>query len=413
MNHDSTTNKQYHGEITALPDLPLLEAEWRSLESKTLCSYFLSWSWIGTWLNLVQDKTNLQLYRCYCDGDLVALTIIASNAVKRRTFFRSRVLTLNEVSDKPWNMFIEYNGILAKQGHEYCAIAQLLTDIQSSAHHWDEMQLTNVPKECYVHLSEHHRHLQAQDEQAHTVWIAPLDSSVSVDSIIAHMSKNWRWKIRRTFKEYESEGPLSIDAAENLDDALNYFQHMGVLHTQRWQQIGLSGSFAQHNWVEFHQRLIRAAFERGEIQMLRIKCGARIIGYIYNFLWRDSVQMLQSGFVIEQKNILRPGYVSHILAMQLNAQRGAKQYDLMTGDSEYKRVLAEPHPPLISVRLQRPRLKFFVENTLVALYRSLRLRNVRKSDQHAKRLIAQSSPSLAIAVNLEPIFNLLSYGNVL
>lgn len=82
--------------------------------------------------------------------------------------------------------------------------------------------------------------------------------------------------------------------------------------------------------------------------------------------------MLQSGFASESSNILRPGYVSHMLAMQFNAHRGAKRYDFLIGDSEYKEVLADRGTTLVTGRVQRNRIKFIVEDRLVRMYRRLR-----------------------------------------
>jgi hypothetical protein len=82
--------------------------------------------------------------------------------------------------------------------------------------------------------------------------------------------------------------------------------------------------------------------------------------------------MLQTGFAQEASNVLRPGYVSHLLSMQLNARIGNTIYDFMWGDAEYKSVLAEPGPQLHHIRMQRQQLKLMIENGLVWLYRKLR-----------------------------------------
>lgn len=413
MNRAASSNLRYRGELSAIPPLYQLETDWLALQAATIGSFFLSWSWIGTWLKLVIDTADLQLFRCYCDDELIAMTIVSHNNIKRRVFFQSRILTLNELTDNDWNMFIEYNGVLAKPGHESFALERLLDSLNDTGNCWDEIQITNIPQESYSRL-RNSRELQTRDESSQPLWIAPLNTDTTADSIISQMSKNRRWQIRRTFKEYEKQGPLTVNVARDVDEALDYFEQMGVLHTQRWQRTGSNGAFSRPRWVEFHQNLIRQAFDRGEIQLLRITCGARAIGYLYNLLWRDTVHMLQSGFVTEQSNTLRPGYVSHILAMQLNAQQGAQQYDFMIGDSEYKRTLAAEYPPLVSVRLQKPRLKFFIENALVALHRKLRGQNlVSLFPSRPKALVEKITNGLVIALNYDPILDLLNLGNLI
>jgi hypothetical protein len=405
------SNLGYRGELSPLSNLHLLEAQWLELQATSISSFFLSWSWIGTWLKMVGPKANLQLYRCYCDDELVAMAIVGHSEIKRRFFFQSRILTLNELSDNAWNMFIEYNGLLAKQGHEAFALKCLFDDLHDTENFWDEIQVTNIPQENYSQLCRHNIELQSRDESSQSLWITSLNSDTTSDSIINQMSKNRRWQIRRTFKEYEKEGELTISTARSMNEALEYFEQMGILHTQRWQRVGANGAFSRPCWVDFHKNLIRQAFDRGEIQLLRIACGPRTIGYIYNLLWQSTVHMLQSGFVKEQSNLLRPGYVSHILAMQFNAKRGAKQYDFMIGDSEYKRALATQHPPLISARLQKPRFKFLIENSLVALHRKLRAWNLISPGLLGTPRTVVKNTTQGLLIALDPIFNLVSFIN--
>lgn len=397
----------YRGEISPLKNIGELETDWRALETIADCSFFLSWSWIGSWLELAQHEHELYQYRCYYGDELVSLAIIAAGNVRRRFFFPSKVLTLNEVSDSSLNMFIEHNGVLTKRDHETVVIEKLLNDLLKSRLAYDEIQLSNISKAHYQSLHISPLDLRAEDAVEHAVWALPLDKTTDIESLIGRMSKNRRWQMRRTLKEYDKQGPLHIDAAIDTREALDYFHQMGVLHTQRWERAGKDGSFMQENWVKFHTSLIKMAFDRGEIQILRIRCGERVIGYLYNFLWRDTVHMLQSGFAAEQSNVMRPGYVSHMLAMQFNAQHGARQYDFMTGDADYKRVLAMATPPLISVRLQRPRMKFFIENTLVALYRRVRGRLVLNAGQQSKETIETGMHGLVVAVSLDSLATMI------
>jgi CelD/BcsL family acetyltransferase involved in cellulose biosynthesis len=88
--------------------------------------------------------------------------------------------------------------------------------------------------------------------------------------------------------------------------------------------------------------------------------------------------MLQTGFTIEEDNNKRPGYMSHCLAMVLNAKQGLHHYDFMCGDADYKRALGNAEAPLVWLRLQKPRCKFAVEKLVVRAFRALQ--------QFAKRI---------------------------
>lgn len=360
------------GQLHTLQTFSDLEKKWRLLESESDCSFFQSWSWIGTWLDQVRGRCQLRVYEAVCNGNLVALAIIGIDRVTRRLFIGSETITLNEAPDLTLNMFIEYNGILARKGYEQQAWQQFLQDLCSLLPSWDEIRLTNIPEPLIDEQLTRKLDLHLVADAHNSAWIASLADITDVDSIISKLGKGRRWQLRRTIREYQKEGSLTIDAARNAEEAVDYFQQMGVLHSERWQRAGKGGAFARSNWVEFHRNLIKNAFDLQRIQLLRIRCGERNIGFIYNFIWRGSVLVLQTGFACEDRNILRPGYVSHLLAIQLNASLGARHYDFMIGDSEYKSVLGKASSPQVSVRLQKKRLIFGVERLMKSVFQYLR-----------------------------------------
>jgi hypothetical protein len=327
---------------------------------------------MGTWIRQNQIHCHLQLFECHADDRLVALAIIDTGNILRHRVIRSATISLNEAADTQCNMFIEYNGILVTKGFEQNAWSEFLRYLCDRRRDWDEVRLTNVPAHIVDEKLARKLGLNLAIDSTNCAWITPLTGCTEIESVIKKLGKNKRWQLRRSLREYQKEGELTIEAAADSRQAVDYFREMGILHSERWQRAGKSGSFARGNWVEFHTNLIEHAFDRNHIQLLRIRCGGRNVGFIYNFLWRGSVLVLQTGFASENRNALRPGYVSHLLAMQFNASLGFKQYDFMIGDSEYKRTLAEANSPQITARLQRSRAKFGVERFLQALAETMR-----------------------------------------
>src|SRR5690606_22891750 len=63
--------------------------EWRTLEQAADCSFFISWSWIGPWLDMaLRADTELYLYRCLEADQTVALAILSRTKVTRKKIFR-------------------------------------------------------------------------------------------------------------------------------------------------------------------------------------------------------------------------------------------------------------------------------------------------------------------------------------
>jgi hypothetical protein len=62
-----------------------------------------------------------------------------------------------------------------------------------------------------------------------------------------------------------------------------------------------------------------------------------------------------------------PGFVVHALAIAHYKKIGMEIYDLMHGDSLYKRILCNRRKTLYWLVMQRPRLKFGFENFVLKL----------------------------------------------
>ncbi|MGD9507055.1 MAG: GNAT family N-acetyltransferase [Geminicoccaceae bacterium] len=180
-----------------------------------------------------------------------------------------------------------------------------------------------------------------------------------------HVSANTRRQVRRAMALYEERyGPLRLDAAGDVGEALAFFHAAGALHQARWQPRGKPGAFAYPFYVRFHERLIKDGLPEGVVELVRVCAGEVPIGYLYNFLYHGRVYYYFSGFRYEADNRLKPGLVSHTLCIERHLARGMDVYDFMAGDNRYKTSLGQPGPRMISVLIERPtprvRLEYFL-----------------------------------------------------
>ena len=95
--------------------------------------------------------------------------------------------------------------------------------------------------------------------------------------------------------------------------------------------------------------------------MLRVDTNGHPIGYLYNF--RDGLRTYayQSGFADKDRR-LRPGAVSHALAIEHNFRLGAGVYDFLTGSNRLKSSFATDYRRLHWTTIQLPRVRFRLEN---------------------------------------------------
>ena len=344
-----------------------IEQQWLDLQDRADCSWFQSWGWVGTWLEQIAAEFHPLVVKVWSDNRIVGMGIFLPRHVRRRLLVRSNALFLNEYPFDGRNMVIEYNGLLADGEHMQAVYRETIAYLLRENHHIDELFFSAIADR------EPLAGIRYKILEESFTWSVRLEGhEKGIDAYLATLSKNRRGQVRRSLRLYEKQGPLQLEEAVDLHQAFEFLDGLKVLHTVRWQSKGKGGSFANPRWEAFHRALIQARFPRGEIQLLKVSLPDGVIGYLYNFIWRKRVYVLQTGFSASTDKRLMPGYVVHVMAIAHNRDKGMSVYDLMHGDSLYKQILCSRQEKLQWIVVQRNRLKFCLEDLAVKLVRALR-----------------------------------------
>ena len=354
-----------------------IKNEWEELERKTECSYFQSWGWIGTWLEQIAVDLNPVLIKVWKEKDLIGLGVFIRGRLHRHKIINSNALFLNEFPYDGRNMVIEYNGILINERIKQPIYQKTISLFFKEDPELDEIYLGAIADQELTWSLDEMRNPGAgwNIKENFTSISRSIDLTAfesGIDGFLSSLSKNRRNQIKKSIRLYEQQGPLQLSVAEDLKEAEEYFNGLKELHTIRWNRDGKTGSFSNCNWEKFHRALIVNRFCRGEIQLLKVCCGQVVIGYLYNFIWRNHVYVLQTGFKLSEDKRLMPGYVVHLLAIVFNQSRSMIVYDLMHGDAVYKKILCNQETILRWYVAQRKCLKFRLENSAVASIRYLK-----------------------------------------
>jgi CelD/BcsL family acetyltransferase involved in cellulose biosynthesis len=339
-------------------DLNLLAGEWQVLESQARASFFLSWTWISTWLESVCEAP--LLVRVRAGQDIVALGFLARTTVSRYLFVRSRQIHLHQTGDGDLDRIAtEFNGFLVRQGCEEDAIPQILGQLRTLV--WDECILPGVPAR-YRRFADAAGYPCVADRSSYN-FIVDLDRLRRQKADVGDaMSRNSRAQLRRALRLARAEGALSIDPAADMEQALSYFAALKQL--DRWARRGQSGAFATPAREQFHRRLIARGWGRGEVELLHVRAGLRTIGFLYQFSYCGRILAYQAGYIPENDNRRRFGIVMHYLAIERAKARGAQTYDFLAGHARYKKSLGSEDEQLVWIRLQRPKTAFVIERFL-------------------------------------------------
>lgn len=320
--------------LTDRVDFTALGERWRDLELRAAGSFFLSWTWIGC---LVEERfPRPLLVEAIEDGRTVALALF-----NRGRRWGLPMLWLHESGsaelDSP---YIEQNGVLAEAGRE----AELT-----------RLCLQPVLRRFAVVLSGVDALTATVAEAlAGIVPVRKVQASPYADlarlraegrDFLATRRANTRQQIGRSLRWYASEsgaGAPRVEPPESVEQAWSMLDSLSALHQATWTERGKAGSFSRPFFRRFHRALIARGLERGEVALLKISYGEIIVGYLYNFQFRNKMSSYQSGFRYQRDvSVARPGLVAHVAAIRLAVGQSTESYEFLAGDDRYKRSLSD------------------------------------------------------------------------
>lgn len=340
------------------PDPDRLAALWSDLERRAESSFFLSWLWVGCWLRALSERLDSRLLTVRRDGTVVGLGVLTFDHRGSLLPLRGRSAHLHETGIPALDVAtIEDNGLLVDRrftGEVEAAALRWLTDEGQKI---DRIVLGGIRPA----LAGVVREVASQRRLLCDVRNESPRPYVDLEAIrrqrrgyLECLSANTRQSIRRSMRLYNNCGPIELTVARNIEEAEVFLGRLEELHQAYWTARGRPGAFAYPMFGRLHVELVRTAFAAGAIQLCRIMAGDANVGYLYNFVWKGWVYAYQSGFHYERDNRLKPGLVSHCLAVEHALSSGHSVYDFMAGARQHKASLSTNQDRLYWIIMQRP-----------------------------------------------------------
>ena len=334
---------------------------WRDLEARSQPSYFLSSGWVQNWLAALPGEEIPDLAVVRDGGAPQAAFFLGKRNVRRHGVLASRALYVNATgSECHDDVCIEHNGVVGRCSFQ--ALVELLPDS------WDELFLPAVDRTTFDDIGAL-RGFRVRVDHESVAPFVDLDAVRAVEGgYISLLGSSTRNQLRRTRRIV---GNLDIEIASDPAHGLDIYGELLRLHARAWEARGRRGAFADPWFERFHRQLILDRLASGEIQLMRVRAGALTIGCLYNFVYRGRVLFYQSGLAGFDDAHIKPGYLCHAAAVEYNALAGHHVYDLLGGTTRYKRSLATGETRLVWLRIQRPHLRFAIEEQLGNLKRAV------------------------------------------
>jgi CelD/BcsL family acetyltransferase involved in cellulose biosynthesis len=327
------------------------EDTWKNLERVSRPAYFLTWAWISNWLACLPRAHVPWLAIVVAAGAPLAAFFLAKRTMIRSRVMPSRSLFFNTTGVRRLDtIWLEYNGLVGQE----LKLGELLPLVPRG---WDELYLPALREDAFTDIST------TDDSFAIDERIVPAPyvdlAAVREKGYLPLLSGQTRGQVRRAQRE---AGAIEVEVARDPQHALDIYSELTSLHTAQWRAKGKPGAFADPWFDRFHRRLIGDRFGHGEIQLLRARNAAGPIGCLYNFVHDGRVLQYQSGLQRFDNERLKPGFICHTAAIEHAAAAGHDVYDFLAGGQRYKQQLSTAETQMTWARVQRKRLRFWVED---------------------------------------------------
>lgn len=324
------------------------------------------------WLDVFAASVPFQLLRFDEQGSTVAVCLLTCMLESRRPFRLLRIYLNSGGEPIPERTLMEFNNILCLPGKEEAVAEALGNHLHTMV--WDEFAIGGIcPGAVLTSLQTKGLPGIPANVNLRSTFFVDLDAlRTAGQSYLESLSANTRSQIRRSLKQYADGGTIKTDIAADLATAEMFFEEMCRMHQDAWTSRGEPGAFAPGRRLEFHRKLIRTAYAKGSVHLLRVTAGDQTIGVLYNFVRNGKVSFFQSGFNYACNRRLKPGLVTHACAIQHYLDHGFRQYDFLVGDARYKESLAKNSASLAWVVFSRPTFKTLLIESLRVMKRRMK-----------------------------------------
>lgn len=349
---------------------------WAYLLNRCPHSYYLAWPWTELWLKSLPADCKLFMVVGYSNESPVVAFFLGSRTVTRHRFLKFDQLALNQTLIPYFDsVYIEYNSMLIDPGIEI-SLESILEGIPLQ---WDEFLMTRCSSMYQPNLIPNENlntKYDVKTEQFRSYYVDLEKIRRNNYDYLALLSQKRRGKIRRTIKEYEKIGEIRVRIAETVEEALEIFDELIMLHQKRWTERGSRGVFSSEYIIDFNKDLVSKRFGHGEIQLIRISAGDHTLGCLYTIIYNQKVLGGQCGFNYIQGNLYSPGIVCHYYSIMHNTNIGLNCYDFMDGEAQYKESLSTNYNEIETTVIRKKNIKFRIENNLTKLLEMFSKKNI-------------------------------------
>jgi CelD/BcsL family acetyltransferase involved in cellulose biosynthesis len=319
--------------IESAAEFGKLREEWNGLLADSASNgFFLTWEWLHTCWRHLADVRRLFIVTLRRGDRLEAIAPFALRSPRWSRLLPFRALEFLG----PGIVGSAYLDLIVRLGREEEAIGALAEYLSRERVVLDLAQLrggASQARRLAARLSD-----RGWNELKEKIEICPFVdlSGRSWPSYLAALGSEHRYNFHRKLRKMTGQFELRFEGTDSEEERKENLSILIALHRMRWsRRAGGSGAFHLPALCAFHEELSRLALEKGWLRLFVLRLDGKPAAGVYGFRYSDVFYFYQSGFDPDYARY-SVGLVAMGLAIKSAIDEGAREYDLLHGDEDYK-----------------------------------------------------------------------------
>jgi CelD/BcsL family acetyltransferase involved in cellulose biosynthesis len=334
--------------LTADADFARLAPEWNMLHDQAAAaSIFTSWIWQYQWWQVYGRGQRLRILVAREGGRTLGILPLYLDSSSKALGLRVRLLRF--VGTGADTHPDDLGPILAAGAEEHAAL--LLARAALKVRGADLLLATDIdPRSVFG------RALEKASAEAHRGCFSGRSERIAYtalppawDAFLQSLNSDRRSRMRSARRKTEAHKARFFlwQGAGTIGEALD---KLADLHRRRWAGSGGSESFVTPEYLDFHRRIMQAAYPRGWLRLYCLELDGQVAAITYCYRFRNRVYLMQAGFDPALSK-LNPGKVLLGHALEHAIAEGNEAFDFLRGEHRYKDELATGHRDTQCVRV--------------------------------------------------------------
>lgn len=189
----------------------------------------------------------------------------------------------------------------------------------------------------------------------------------SMDAYLATLTRNTRKRTKSRLRKLAESGAVHFEYCTTAHEIEQMVGELTRLNHARHDRFGQSESFKSSNYIQFHMELMQQLLPLGQLRLMQMQYGKKVIGVEYGFQIGGTLSFFQTGFDPAHED-LSPGHSMMLHMIEESIHAGAAQIDLLKGNYDYKSSYAKMRKTTLNIDLW----KNSVHSNVKAIMGSLR-----------------------------------------